>query len=307
MDNYNNCPVRHWFDRHDDGSGQLPTDPVPAEVSSAIHDALMNYHRDVEGVFLSGRRLDDQAAVSAINRHVKRALFEHRVDASIPAVVDRLKKATTGIERIAVSIANEIDSWVQNGNDLLVWTEASLDHGPKVRAVELHESVLVPTRPDVIGIRRLGGGINRVVVRDYKAKSAIVDPAFDTGILVRALWAISELQNPRCRWFLAGRDLPLEHDIVDLETVNLMHSGSEDFIVRRLMPASMLVEHRDRLIDLAREMAEADACEEASQVPASPDHLCFNWCSHLHRCTVGQAHVRKYHGEEALTERLSVL
>jgi hypothetical protein len=51
-------------------------------------------------------------------------------------------------------------------------------------------------------------------------------------------------------------------------------------------------------------MAETDAISDACNVPASPNHLCFNWCPFLHRCTSGQAFVRKYSGEEALAERL---
>jgi hypothetical protein len=263
----------------------------------------MSFHREVESLYLAGQELEPSAASASVNRHVAQALRKERLDKSMPTVAQRLKNAGPGLERIAVQIAQEIGRWVKDGPDLLVWTEAPLDHGPGIRAVELSDIVLVRTRPDVIGLR-LTNGRARVVVRDYKVRSQVVDPAFDNGILVRALWAMSELQNPRCRWFVADREMEIDRDVIELETVNLLFSTTEDFIVRRQVSAAQLAEERGRMIELALVMADTEICEE-SQVAASPGFLCKDWCPYLHRCTAGQAHVRKYQGEEALSERLS--
>jgi hypothetical protein len=101
-----------------------------------------------------------------------------------------------------------------------------------------------------------------------------------------------------------GRDLEVEADAIDVEVVNILHCGTPDFLVCDSLGVEALLLHRARLVKLAQEMALTQAVEDAGQVPASPSGLCRDWCPFLHRCSVGQAHVRKYQGEGAVEVRL---
>jgi hypothetical protein len=305
IDSYGDCQRQFWYGRNDDGSGRLPTDPLPAAVSSALHEALMDYHRQIEGLHLVGSLPDEAQAKAMLGGLLEKSLFRMHVDPADPAVQERLHKVQPGLERAAALTIQELPRWVVDGAvGLLVWPEARLDHGPGIRAVQLSSSVLVPTRPDIIGIRSDGGTL-RAVVKDYKAKSRVVHPAFDNGILVRAFWALSEIQAPRCEWFLAGRDLKVDPEAIDVETVNLMQAGTADFLIRDTLTAEILIRHRDRLVAVAEEMALIDAEVEDTAVPASPSGLCHDWCPFLHRCDVGQAYIRKYQGDGTLEARLA--
>ncbi len=51
VDTFSNCETRFWFDNHDDGSEVIPTDDTAASVSRAIHDALMDYHGQLETLY----------------------------------------------------------------------------------------------------------------------------------------------------------------------------------------------------------------------------------------------------------------
>ena len=54
VDTFGNCETRFWFDNHADGSGVIPTDDTAASVSRAIHDALMDYHGQLETLYAAG-------------------------------------------------------------------------------------------------------------------------------------------------------------------------------------------------------------------------------------------------------------
>jgi len=102
-----------------------------------------------------------------------------------------------------------------------------------------------------------------------------------------------------------GRRLELDAGVVEVETVNLLYAGDARFRIRRPLAAVVLGEQRRRLSALAGEMAAADLQPAATDVPARPGELCRTWCPVLHRCPAGQAHVRKYAGEETLAQRLA--
>ena len=44
-----------------------------------------------------------------------------------------------------------------------------------------------------------------------QSEVSIVDPLFDSGILLRGIWALLEIEQPRCRWFLTGRGIEVDH------------------------------------------------------------------------------------------------
>src|SRR5439155_20886842 len=112
--------------------------------------------------------------------------------------------------------------------------------------------------------RELGNGQYRAVVRDFKARGEVVDPALDLGVLVRAVWVILELRHPRCRWFLAGRNLPIDPDAVDVATVNLMFAAGGDFLGRATLSADRLLRHCDRLVESIARMGETLAAASPS-------------------------------------------
>jgi len=308
MGTYSDCAARFWHERHDDGTGELPTDPVPAAVGSAVHDALMNAHRQLEGLWLAASMPSEADAEKLLRMEILKALRVKQLDPSEPMVASRLKKLDAGISLVVPEMFADLPRWaVEPETGLLVWSEAWLDHGPGVRAVELAPGYLATTRPDIIGIRRLNADHYRVVVKDYKARREPVNPAFDDGIIVRAIWALSEVRNPRCEWFLAGRGIIVDETTIDVETVNLMHGGTTDFVIRHTFSGASIDARSDRLVGLMDEMALVDDLPDSSQVLATPSALCKEWCPVLHRCATGRMHVRKYAGEEALEVRLAEL
>jgi hypothetical protein len=284
----------------------LETDRVAAAASSAIHDALMAHHRQIVQSLRNGN-----LPSSADSRQRVRALLEYslrtkRLDPVEADVAVRLAKLDAGIDRTADLILADVSTWVrQPGHALpLVWVEASLDHGPSVRAVELAPGFLVRTRPDVIGLRRTESGRVRVFIRDFKAKNEAVDPRFDTGILVRAVWVMLELMQPRCRWFLPVHAADMDVSTVELETVNLMHAESDQFLARTTLGQTQVLAERDRLIEVLKSMDGVIGSGSAEQVLASPNGLCLRWCPYLNHCQPGQDHVLMYYGEDVLVARL---
>ena len=301
MDTFRGCPARFWLERHPDaGSGVLPVDDTAALLGSALHAALMAYQRRLAQPGLAG---DDALAV--LRSLVRRALFGHHLEPSLPAVAERLRRAAPGLRRLALELPAEQPVWAEEGGHPLVWVEPWLDHGPGQPAVELAPGVIAATRPDVIGLRRQTNGRLRVVVRDYKVRGHLVEPLWDWGILVRAIWALLEGNRPRCRWFLAGRDRAVAGDAVEVETVNVLFGQDERFVVRQQLTAGLLAARRTEALALLAEMATVEGTTALADVPASPGELCQRWCGVLHRCPAGQAHVRQYAGPEVLAARLA--
>ncbi|HUZ27687.1 MAG TPA: hypothetical protein VMU90_00505 [Solirubrobacteraceae bacterium] len=186
--------------------------------------------------------------------------------------------------------------------------EPVLDHGPGVAAVQLGSGLVCPTRPDVIGLRRSPGdpeGPARVVIIDYKLRGQVVWPAWDTGLLVRAIWAFNELHRPRSRWFLAGWDLDVDREAVELEVLNLLHAGTEQAVLTHTLTLAEARAGRQRLLALAEELGRLDGCRDVDEVEATPGGLCRAWCPVLHRCPVGRAYVAHTAGSEALRRRLA--
>ena len=300
------CEARYYHGLQRYATGVLPTDRIPADVSSAVHDALMVYHRAVEQAHVKGGLPSVDAAQARLRAEIAKQLGRKRLNAAHPEVADRLAKLARGIDRVAELIVTDAPGWAVDcaTGDLLVWEEAPLDHGPGIQAVELAPRFLVRTRPDVIGLRMVGQDRYRAVVRDFKARTEVVDPEYDDGILVRAIWVMLELKNPRCRWFPGRRVVPVDTSGVHVETVNMMHADGGDFLLRASLSERQLLVHRDRIAGTMREMGQVQQAASADEVKASPNGLCRDWCPFLNRCPEGMAHVRKYYGEEALDARL---
>jgi hypothetical protein len=285
----------------------LPTDTVAADVSSAVHDALMIFHRQLEQELRSGTLPSIPGGRARLRMLVDQQLRRKRLSNTYPDVAKRIARLQLGLDRTADLVLDDMPFWARDPRtqDALVWVEGTLDHGRGVHGVQLQPGYIVRTRPDVIGIRPDDRGTFRVVVRDFKAKGQIVDPQFDTGILLRGIWAALELMDPRCEWFLSGRTIDVDTSSVQLETINLLHGSSSEFTVRRIVSVAQLMQERDRFVPIIDEMNALKQVTDAGQVLASPTALCLNWCPFLGYCQAGQAHVRKYFGEEALLARLA--
>lgn len=303
---FEDCEARFYHSQQRYRDGLLPTDRNAAEVSSAVHDALMELHRQLERSYQRDLRPSLPAIRERLRTLVEKALVRKRVHRSIPAAAERLAKLDAALDLVAELVWSDMPGWTidRGRGELLVWVEAPLNHGPAIPAVQLSEGYLVRTRPDVIGMRPVDSGMARVVVRDYKARSDAIDPVFDTGILVRALWALAEIRNPRCPWFLAGRDLQVDPNVIDLETVNLLHAGSAEFRVQASLTEADLLAHRNRLMTEMVNMAAVVAARDADDVSASPGSFCLSWCPFLPKCGAGLAHVRKYQGDDVVSGRL---
>lgn len=282
-------------------------DPVPAAVGSAIHDALMNFERQMEAAYSSGQLPDENTAMDILVKLIDRALVRAQLDKSEPAVRARLKSAEAGLNVATREILTDMPRWaVTPGGVIAVWSEAWLDHGPGVPAVRLAPGFIVPTRADVIGIRAEDGGL-RPVVKDYKSRRDPVHPAFDDGIIIRAIWVMDELASPSCEWFAEAAIMTGKVGLIDVEVVNILKGGTNDSVIRHTLSAASLEEHRRRLIAVLEEMDAVACISDSSLVIATPGALCKEWCPFLHRCGPGQAHVRKYYGEGPLDERLAEL
>ncbi|GIV04349.1 MAG: hypothetical protein KatS3mg015_3179 [Fimbriimonadales bacterium] len=307
VDTFTDCHARHWFAKHDDGSGKLPCDDTAARVSVAIHDAVMRLGREALAWYRRGRVPPITDAATTLRRLVNEALFRNRVDARAPAVGQRLAQAEPGLNGLAAVIVDETMNWLRDPatDGPLVWHEQWLDSGERFTGVILEDGVTSRTRADTIGIRPNGGSLPRVVIRDHKAKREAVDPRFDNGILVRAIWAAGEIADPRCPWFLRDRAVRVDATVIELETVNLLHGATHDFIIRTEIAVDELQVHRTRLAKLMEEMADIEAEHNVEYVPASPSALCRDYCPFLHRCRAGQEFVAGMYGNDYLQRRLS--
>lgn len=200
----------------------------------------------------------------------------------------------------------EIDHWARDPQSerLLLWLELWLDGGQDASGVVVGDAVFSRTRADLVGVRRSRKGSPRVVIRDHKAKRSVVDPLFDNGSLVRALWAWGELTEGRPESLLRCRDVALDDQVVELETVNLMHAETHEFVLRRNLGSKGVERERGRLERIMRSMASVDEETEPARVAASPGALCREHCPFLHRCDAGQEFVEERYGKETLATRL---
>jgi len=306
MDTYSDCAARHWFAKHDDGSGQLRCDDSAAKLSTGLHEAVMRLGREAEVWRKRGNIPPIGDAVGALRRLVSEALFRNRVDVRAPVIAERLAQAQPGLDLLAEMIVREATSWAPDpvSGMPLVWYEQWLDSGQRYTGVIINDEATSRTRADTIGVRVHESGKLRPVVRDHKAKKQPVDPRFDNGILVRAIWVAGEIQDPQCPWFLRGRNVELD-TVIELETVNLLHGKTDQFVLSAEVTVGELGYQRNRLAELMAEMAATEATESADYVSASPSALCTNYCPFLHRCQAGQDFVSSTYGAETLRDRLS--
>ena len=307
VDTFTNCETRFWFDNHTDGSGVIPTDDTAASVSRAIHDALMDYHRQLETLYLAGQSLDDETAIKRLNQLLDRHLRQQNMDRLDDPVARRLAANSLGLSRAALLIRDGMKDWSidPDSGQLLVWAEAPLYSESEVAGVELKPGFMSRTRPDIVGIRPSDNGTHRVLIRDYKARGSVVYPRFDTGVIVRAWWAMSEVLSPRCDWFVKGRALALDETSIDVETVNLQFGASSEFTASAVVTFKALAAERDRVVDTFEEMRAIDSGETSDSAVPTPSGLCRNYCPHLHRCFAGRQYVQKRFGVQALQQRLA--
>lgn len=305
MDTFGDCHARFWFDNHD-RNDTVACDETAAKVSIAIHDGLMQLAREAELWRRRGVYPPIADAEKALRAKVTAALFKAKVDSGDPAVQARLAQAQTGLDLVAKLIVDEAGGWATDPatGTALVWLEQWLDSGRQYTGVEITSDFSAKTRADLIAIRDFDGGDLRILIRDHKAKGQTVDPRFDNGILVRAIWAAGEIANPRAPWFLKNRGVRVNRNLIELETVNLMHGTGPDFILRAQYTVEELLPHRERLAELMAEMDEVVQQPAADYVTASPSALCKSYCRFLHRCIPGQEFVATTYGTEALAERI---
>lgn len=233
VDTFDNCETRFWFDNHDDGYGVIPIDDVAASVSRAIHDALMDYHGQLETLYVAGQSLDDETAINRLNRLLDQKLRSQNMGRLDDPVARRLTPTSTGLCRAALLIRDGMKDWSidPDNGQLLVWAEAPLYHESEVPGVELKPGFMSRTRSDIVGIRPSDGETRRVLIRDYKARGSVVYPRFDTGMIVRSWWAMSEVMSAKCDWFIKNRALALDETSIDVETVNLQFGADPEFTV----------------------------------------------------------------------------
>lgn len=305
MDTFGDCHARFWFDNHD-RYDTIVCDETAAKVSIAIHDGLMQLAREAELWRRRGKFPPIAEAEETLRAKVTAALFKAKVDASNEAVQVRLAQAQLGLDLIAKLVVDEAGTWATDAGagTALVWLEQWLDSGRQYTGVEITPDFSAKTRADLIAIRDFGGGDLRVLIRDHKAKRESVDPRFDNGILVRAIWAAGEIDNPRAPWFLKDRGVRVNRNVIELETVNLMHGDGPEFILRAQYTVEELLPHRARLAELMTEMDEVQQQPAADYVTASPSALCKSYCRFLHRCIPGKEFVATTCGPEALAERI---
>ena len=307
VDTFANCETRFWFDNHADGSGVMSTDNMAAAVSRAIHGALMDYHRQLETLYTVGQSLDDETAIRRLDQLLDRHLRQQNMDRLDDPVAGRLTSMLPGLSRAALWIQDGMKNWTIDPDDgqMLVWAEAPLYSESEVAGVELKPGFLSRTRPDIVGIRPSDDGTNRVLIRDYKARGSVVYPRFDTGVIVRAWWAMSEVMSPRCDWFVKGRNLALDETSIDVETVNLQFGDTPEFTVSAVVPLKALAAERDRIVGTLEEMRVIDSAATADSAVPTPGGLCRDYCPHLHRCFAGQQYVQKRFGAATLQGRLA--
>ena len=172
VDTFANCETRFWFDSHADGSGVMPTDNTAASVSRAIHDALMDYHRQLETLYTAGQSLDDETATRRLDQLLDKHLRQQNMDRLDDPVARRLASTSPGLSRAALLIRDGMKDWSIDPDDgqMLVWAEAPLYSESEVAGVKLKPGFMSRTRPDIVGIRPSDDGTNRVLIRDYKAR-----------------------------------------------------------------------------------------------------------------------------------------
>lgn len=300
------CEQRFYWEIRRENLGLLPTDRIAADVGQALHGALMRFHHNAELRQASGRVPNRELARIHFADLIEGQLMKHGLNRAHPAVAGRLERLLPGAARVTEQILDDLSGWVRgtDGHTALVWSEQTLDHGPGARAVEMEPGIVVRTRADVIGLRPGPGGA-RAVVRDFKSKAEPVDPIADAGCVVRAIWVLQELRQPRCKWFLAGRPVEVDVTGVDLEVVNLAYADSDDFLVRASASAERILSERDRLVDVLRRMGGVAAAPAALDLYPTPGGLCHRFCPYLGRCAAGREHVAKYVSDDALDARLA--
>ncbi len=307
VDTFGNCETRFWFDNHDDGSGLIATDDTAASVSRVIHDALMDYHRQLETLYAAHQSLDDEIAIKRLNQLIDRHLRQQNMDRDDDLVARRLGSTAAGMSRTALLIRDGMKDWTidPDSGQLMVWAEASLYNESEIAGVELQPGFVSRTRPDIVGIRPSGSGNHRVLVRDYKARGSVIYPRFDTGVIVRAWWAMSEVMSPTCEWFVKDKAIEMDKTSIDVETVNLQFGDAPEFVVSAVMTLKALTAERDRIVGTLEEMRAIDSADTVDSTVPTPSGLCRNYCPHLHRCFAGQQHVQKRFGAVALQRRLA--
>ena len=92
---------------------------------------------------------------------------------------------------------------------------------------------------------------------------------------------------------------------MELQVVNLLHAGTPQERLARLLTRDQARAERLRLLSLLEQLAVVDGRASVEEVEALPGGLCQRWCPVLQRCPAGQAFVAQYAGPQALRRRLA--
>jgi hypothetical protein len=302
IDTFERCQRRFWFDERLERRERMRTDETLGSVGRAVHETIMLAVRWVDSQLKRGNELTGSEVVTAMENRLVTSLRTVRADPSDERVARRLEMLRPGFRRTLSEMPAQLADFVVDpgSGDRLVWSEQFLDSGARGTGVRLGDAEYSVTRADLVGLIE-----GDAYVLDFKTGRSVVDPLFDTGVLVRACWALQEAEGPAAPWFIAGRtDIAINASGVTLAVANLLHHESEDFRVERYLSAARIKQEGARLAATIREMATIVASDEPATAVASPGPLCHGYCPWLHRCGDGQDHVRKYHGRDALKERL---
>jgi hypothetical protein len=90
-----------------------------------------------------------------------------------------------------------------------------------------------------------------------------------------------------------------------VQVVNLHHYDTDEYERARLLREDHLDLARERLLVRAREIRTVLESDESDTAVPNPGGLCQSYGEFLHRCPVGQAHVARYAGADAVKERIS--
>jgi hypothetical protein len=196
IDQFERCQRRFWCDENLPRAERLPTDDTLGSVGRAVHATIMNATRWIDSQMRRGREVPPDEVVATMQNRLAAALRDERVDAAEERVHQRLEALRPGFVHVLRELANVLARFAKDEatGERLVWAEQYLDHGEGERGVRLSPEVRATTRADLIGV--LDDDEGELFVLDFKTGRNVVDPRFDTGVLVRARWLLTEAESP---------------------------------------------------------------------------------------------------------------
>jgi hypothetical protein len=120
---FEDCEARSFHSQQHYREGLLPTDRTAADIGSAVHDALMELHRQVEATYRKGRLPSADATRDRLRTLLDRAFRAKRLDAGNPNVAERLEALNPGLDAVTTLILSDMPAWAVDASrgELLVW------------------------------------------------------------------------------------------------------------------------------------------------------------------------------------------